>query len=97
MSLHPAAERIMESFDFNKVKKAIDATGATWFLEGKYRTPTLEEIKGRVRKLLDLRMVRPTEAYGIDDQNMVTRIRGGVLSLSYIVESKEAKIDEGES
>ena len=94
MSLHPAAERIMESFDFERVKKAIDATGAQWFLDGEYRTPTLDEIKERAHSLLALRMVRPSEAYGIDDQGMVARIRGGVLSLTYVVESKEAYIEE---
>ena len=97
ISLHPAAEGIMESFDFEKVKKTIDATGDKWFFGWENRSPTLAEIKCRALNRLELRMQNPSESCGIDDQGMVARIRGGVLSLSYIVESKEATIEEGES
>ena len=93
MSLCAAAEEILATFDFEKVKKAIDATGSVWFLDGEYRAPTLEEIRERARRLLALRMMTPTEAYGIDDQNLVVRIRNGILSLSYFVDVKEVALD----
>lgn len=94
MSAHPAAEKVYNLFDFDLVKKAIDATGAQWYFDGEYRTPTLEEIKDRAHNLLSLRMANPSELYGINDQGMVARVGGGVLSLSYIVEAKAAEIEE---
>ena len=81
-------------FDFERVKKAIDATGTQWFFGSESRRPTRDEIKYRAEHLLEIRMKNPSESYGIDDQGMVAWIRGGVLSLSYIVEAKEAKIEE---
>lgn len=88
-----AIERLIEKFDFESVKKTMDALDWKW--APKYTIPTLEEIESQARYVLSsvAKEAMETDDVYLRTAGFVGRYTSGELSLSFVVSSWEVELD----
>jgi hypothetical protein len=76
-------EDLLDNFDFQKVKRTMDAVNWTW--ASTRGVPDIPDLRKQARELLRMAVEYPRDHYFVATGGLVVRKRDGLLSLTFEV------------
>ena len=84
---------IMETFDFEKVQRAMAAMGYTWYMGGVFKTPTVDDARECARDLLQRLLEKTDDTWGISTGGFAAEKEYGALKLRFTPEQATCALD----